>query len=72
MILKLTGSEHADGQDFAIARLCAAVSAMPHGAQQVVKHDIDGYNQRVVHRSLLQEWLVSATPFSESAPMNAN
>jgi len=74
---ELTGGDHTDGHgcplgSIAIAGLGTAIGAMPHGAQQVVKHNVDGYNQHVVHRSLLQKWLVSATPFSDSAPMNAN
>ena len=64
MILELAGGDHADGQDLAVARLGAGIGAMPHGAQQVVKDDVDGYNQRVVHRSFLRRWVVSATPFS--------
>ncbi len=70
MVRKLAGSDHPDGEHLAIARLGEGMGAVPAGTQQIVKGDEDGYNQRVVHRSLLQEWLVSATPFSARAPMN--
>jgi hypothetical protein len=48
------------------------MSAMPEQAQEVVKYDIDSYNQVVVHRSLLRRWLGSATPLSGIAPMNGD
>jgi len=70
VVLKLAGGDYPNREHLAVARLGEAMSAMTAGAQQIVKGDEDGDNQRVVHRSLLQEWLVSATPFSARAPMN--
>lgn len=64
MILELARGDHADGQHFAITGTGTAIGTMPYGAQQVVKHDVDGYNQGVVHRSFLRRRVVSATPFS--------
>jgi hypothetical protein len=65
MILELAGSDHPDRQDFAVAGPGATIGVMPHGASQVVKDDVDGYNQRVVHRSFLRRKVVSATAFSD-------
>jgi hypothetical protein len=67
---ELAGGDHPDGEHFAIAGLGATIGAMPHRAQQVVKHAVDGSNQRVVHRRFLPRRAVSAPPFSGMTPMN--
>ena len=61
MVLELTGSNDAHSEHFTIAGLCAAIGAMPHGAQQVVKHDGDGYH----HGQL--EWLIGTFGYEEEA-----
>ncbi len=68
--MELSGSDDAHGEHLAVAGFGEGMGAMPAGAQQIVKRNEDGYNQGVVHRWLLQEWLVSATPCSGCAPMN--
>src|SRR5205807_612769 len=69
MVLKLAGGDHPHGHGRPLGSITitcagAAIGAVSEGAQEIVKHDVDGYNQGVVHRSSLRRWLVSAPPFS--------